>query len=196
MDGGRCGTPTDPGADPNRGGVLPTHPVRPIRGDGDRRLDHPDTGHALPGRPFRAACDRGPRTRSRRPGRRAGRRGPTRATGPASAHTDRRSDRTRQRHRRRQRQRQRGGIVIVAVVISTVLLSIAGIVSIVHVARSVGVPDRAVGLDLLTATIINMLAVTSAWSFQPAVAVLILLLTLLAFLGSVAVARFLDRTRS
>jgi len=86
--------------------------------------------------------------------------------------------------------------VIVAVVISTVLLSIAGIVSIVHVARSVGVPDRAVGLDLLTATIINMLAVTSAWSFQPAVAVLILLLTLLAFLGSVAVARFLDRTRS
>jgi multicomponent Na+:H+ antiporter subunit F len=86
--------------------------------------------------------------------------------------------------------------VIVAVVVATVLLSAAGILSIVHVARSTSVPDRAVGLDLVTSVIVNLLAVLTAWSYLPAVAVLILLLTLLAFLGSVAVARFVDRTRS
>jgi len=86
--------------------------------------------------------------------------------------------------------------VIVAVVVASVLLGAAGIVSLVHVARSTNVPDRAVGLDLLTSIIINSLAVVTAWSYLPGVVVLILLLTLLAFLGSVAVARFVDRTRS
>jgi len=86
--------------------------------------------------------------------------------------------------------------VIVAVGIAVVLLTVAGVISLAHVVRSTNVSDRAVGVDLVTSIIINALAVVTAWSYQPPVVTLIILLTLLAFLGSVAVARFIDRTRS
>lgn len=83
----------------------------------------------------------------------------------------------------------------VAVGIACVLLAAAGIVSMAHVVRSTNVPDRAVGLDLVTSVIINTLAVLTAWSYQPPVVTLVILLTVFSFLGSVAVARFIDRTR-
>ncbi len=86
--------------------------------------------------------------------------------------------------------------MIVAVGIAVVLLTVAGVISLAHVVRSTNVSDRAVGVDLVTSIIINALAVVTAWSYQPPVVTLIILLTLLAFLGSVAVARFIDRTRS
>ncbi|MFM7064274.1 MAG: monovalent cation/H+ antiporter complex subunit F [Actinomycetes bacterium] len=85
--------------------------------------------------------------------------------------------------------------MIVAVSVACVLLTAAGIVSMAHVVRSASVPDRAVGLDLLTSVIINTLAVLTAWSYQPPVVTLVILLTVFAFLGSVAVARFVERTR-
>lgn len=84
--------------------------------------------------------------------------------------------------------------MIVAVTIACVLLTAAGIISMVHVVRSTNVPDRAVGLDLVTSVIINLLAVLTAWSYQPPVVTLVILLTVFSFLGSVAVARFIDRT--
>ena len=84
--------------------------------------------------------------------------------------------------------------MIVAVTIACVLLTAAGIISMVHVIRSTNVPDRAVGLDLVTSVIINLLAVLTAWSYQPPVVTLVILLTVFSFLGSVAVARFIDRT--
>jgi multisubunit Na+/H+ antiporter MnhF subunit len=47
----------------------------------------------------------------------------------------------------------------------------------------------------VTSVIINTLAVLTAWSYQPPVVTLVILLTVFSFLGSVAVARFIDRTR-
>ncbi len=77
--------------------------------------------------------------------------------------------------------------------ISGVMLAVAGILTTVHVIRARNLVDRAVGVDMLVAVILNGLAVSIAITRDDLVAALLLIIGLLAFLGSVTIARYIEQ---
>lgn len=76
--------------------------------------------------------------------------------------------------------------------ISGLMLGAAGLLTTVHVIRARNLVDRAVGVDMLVAIILNSLAVTIALTQDDLVAALLLIIGLLAFLGSVTIARYIE----
>jgi multicomponent Na+:H+ antiporter subunit F len=73
------------------------------------------------------------------------------------------------------------------------LVCLAALITAAFVVRTRGLADRAIGLDTLTAVIINGLAVTVAATTGRVGIELLLLFSLLGFLGTVSVARFIER---
>ena len=76
---------------------------------------------------------------------------------------------------------------------SGVMLGAAGLLTAVHVVRARNLVDRAVGIDMLVAVILNGLAVAIAVTRDDLVAALVLIIGLLAFLGSVTIARYIEQ---
>lgn len=81
----------------------------------------------------------------------------------------------------------------VVAAISLGMLVLAALLTTVHVARSRNLPDRAIGIDMIVALVLNGLAVNAAVSRDGLTVPLVLLIGLLAFLGSVAIARYIER---
>ena len=77
--------------------------------------------------------------------------------------------------------------------VSGVMLGIAALLTSLHVIRVRNLFDRAVGVDMLVALILNSLAVGIALTQDDLVAALLLIIGLLAFLGSVTIARYIER---
>jgi multicomponent Na+:H+ antiporter subunit F len=80
--------------------------------------------------------------------------------------------------------------------VSGVMLAMAGVLTAVHVVRSRNLVDRAIGIDMLVAVILNALAVAIAITLDDLVAALLLIIGLLAFLGSVTIARYIEQRGS
>lgn len=78
-------------------------------------------------------------------------------------------------------------------VVSLVMLSVAALLAAWFVVRSRNLVDRAVGLDTAVAVVLNGLAVGVAVAGGGDGVDLILMIGLLAFLGTVTVARFIER---
>jgi multicomponent Na+:H+ antiporter subunit F len=76
--------------------------------------------------------------------------------------------------------------------VSGAMLAAAGLLTAVHVVRARNLVDRAVGIDMLVAVILNSLAVAIAITMDDLVAALLLIIGLLAFLGSVTIARYIE----
>ncbi len=76
--------------------------------------------------------------------------------------------------------------------VSGVMLAAAGLLTTIHILRSRNLADRAVGVDMLVAIVLNGLAVGIAITQDDLVAALILIIGLLAFLGSVTIARYIE----
>lgn len=77
--------------------------------------------------------------------------------------------------------------------VSGVMLGIAALLTTVHVIRARNLVERAVGVDMLVAVILNGLAVGIAITQDDLVAALVLIIGLLAFLGSVTIARYIEQ---
>ncbi|MEM9037895.1 MAG: monovalent cation/H+ antiporter complex subunit F [Actinomycetota bacterium] len=73
-----------------------------------------------------------------------------------------------------------------------IMLGAAGFLTTIHVIRSRNLADRAVGIDMLIAIVLNSLAVSIAFSQDDLFAALVLIIGLLAFLGSVTIARYIE----
>lgn len=73
-----------------------------------------------------------------------------------------------------------------------VMLAVAGLLTTAHVIRARNLADRAVGVDMLVAIVLNGLAVSIAVTQDALVAALLLIIGLLAFLGSVTIARYIE----
>lgn len=73
------------------------------------------------------------------------------------------------------------------------MLVIAAALTTLHVARSRNLPDRAIGIDMLVALALNGLAVGVALTRDDIAVSLVLIIGLLAFLGSVTIARYIER---
>jgi multicomponent Na+:H+ antiporter subunit F len=77
--------------------------------------------------------------------------------------------------------------------VSGVMLGVAALLTTMHVIRVRNLVDRAVGVDMLVALILNSLAVGIAITQDDLVAALLLIIGLLAFLGSVTIARYIEQ---
>ncbi|MFV0318291.1 MAG: monovalent cation/H+ antiporter complex subunit F [Microthrixaceae bacterium] len=81
----------------------------------------------------------------------------------------------------------------VVVWITGAMLTASALLTTVHIMRSRTLPDRAIGIDMLVALVLNGLAVGVAWTQDQLVVALVLIIGLLSFLGSVTIARFIER---
>jgi len=73
------------------------------------------------------------------------------------------------------------------------LLSLAALMAFVRLARGPSLPDRVVALDLLSTLSLGMIAVYAIITDRPVVIDVAIVLGLLAFLGTVAFARYLEK---
>lgn len=78
-------------------------------------------------------------------------------------------------------------------VIALAVIGLAALISSAWVLRARSLVDRAVGLDVTVAVLVNGLAVFAALSDDDVFLELILLTVVLSFLGTVAVSRFIQR---
>jgi multicomponent Na+:H+ antiporter subunit F len=74
--------------------------------------------------------------------------------------------------------------------VSLALLGAAALLCAAWVVRARSLPDRAVGIDTMVATLVNAMAVAAALLSDGIFLELVLLTVVLGFLGTVAVARF------
>jgi multicomponent Na+:H+ antiporter subunit F len=74
-----------------------------------------------------------------------------------------------------------------------VVLGISLLIVVTFVLRARGLVDRALGLDTMMAIVLNGLAVVSILTVDSDVVDLALLIAILAFIGTVTVARFVER---
>jgi multicomponent Na+:H+ antiporter subunit F len=73
------------------------------------------------------------------------------------------------------------------------LLLVAAVLSTIRLLRGPSLPDRIVALDLLAVVCIGLCATFAIGVGQPVFVDLVLVLGLLAFLGTVAFARYIER---
>ena len=73
------------------------------------------------------------------------------------------------------------------------MLVVAAVLTAIHVARSRNLPDRAIGVDMLVALVLNGLTVSLAVTKDELVVALVLIIGLLGFLGTVTISRFIER---
>jgi multicomponent Na+:H+ antiporter subunit F len=73
------------------------------------------------------------------------------------------------------------------------LLSLAVVMAFVRLARGPSLPDRVVALDLIATLSMGMIAVYAIITNQPVLLDVAIVLALLAFLGTVAFARYLEK---
>jgi len=80
--------------------------------------------------------------------------------------------------------------VIVVVLVCVVLLAVGAVCALVRAERGPSILDRTVALDVLVATMIAGVGVYAAWHRRADVVPVLVVLSLVGFVGSVAIARF------
>ncbi|MEU1887841.1 monovalent cation/H+ antiporter complex subunit F [Micromonospora sp. WMMD987] len=78
-------------------------------------------------------------------------------------------------------------------VIVTVLLAVAGALTLARIVRGPSVLDRAVATDVLLAIVVAAVATEAAYSRDATALPILVVLAILGFVGSVSVARFASR---
>lgn len=80
--------------------------------------------------------------------------------------------------------------MIVVVLVCAVLLAVGAVCALVRAEKGPSILDRAVALDVLVATMIAGIGVYAAWHRRADVVPVLVVLSLVGFVGSVAIARF------
>jgi len=83
--------------------------------------------------------------------------------------------------------------MVVVVTIAAVLLVVAAVLAVVRIERGPSMLDRTVAFDVLTTTLVGTIAVEAAWSRRTETIPILVVLSLVGFLGSVVIARFAAR---
>ncbi len=83
--------------------------------------------------------------------------------------------------------------MIVVAVIATAFLGIAALAALVRLEKGPSMLDRTVAFDVLTTTIVGAVAVEAAWSRRTESIPILVVLSLVGFVGSVTIARFAAR---
>jgi multicomponent Na+:H+ antiporter subunit F len=83
--------------------------------------------------------------------------------------------------------------MVVVVVVASVLLVAGAALAVVRIERGPSMLDRTIAFDLLTSALVGTVAVEAAWSRRTETIPILVVLSLVGFLGSVAIARFAAR---
>ncbi|WP_402463016.1 monovalent cation/H+ antiporter complex subunit F [Isoptericola aurantiacus] len=84
-------------------------------------------------------------------------------------------------------------VMTVVVAAAAVLVAAAAVLALVRVERGPSMLDRAIGLDLLAAALVGVIAIEAAWLRRTETIPILVALSLVGFVGSVAIARFAAR---
>lgn len=85
------------------------------------------------------------------------------------------------------------GFLDVVTTACLVVLAIALVLVVVFVLRARGLVERSLGLDTMLSVVLNGIAVTVVLTADPDLVVLAVLVAVLGFVGTVTVARFVER---
>ena len=88
-----------------------------------------------------------------------------------------------------------GTFLDVAIAVAIGVLIIAGTLAVVRLLRGPTLLDRVVALDLLSVLVVAMITVAAIQSDQPALIDVALAMALVAFLSTIAFARFIEERR-
>ena len=80
--------------------------------------------------------------------------------------------------------------MIVAVFVATGVLAVAALLAVVRIERGPSMLDRSIAFDVLTSVLVGVVAVEAAWSRRTETIPILVVLSLVGFVGSVAIARF------
>jgi multicomponent Na+:H+ antiporter subunit F len=83
--------------------------------------------------------------------------------------------------------------MVVVVTIASALLVAGAVLAVVRIERGPSMLDRTIAFDVLTTTLVGAIAVESAWSRRTETIPILVVLSLVGFLGSVVIARFAAR---
>lgn len=81
-----------------------------------------------------------------------------------------------------------------ALVLTSLMLTVAMILAFVRLLRGPSLPDRVVALDLITILVVAIVATYDIATDQPVLFDAAIVLALVAFLGTVAFARYVERS--
>lgn len=83
--------------------------------------------------------------------------------------------------------------MVIVVVLAAAMLAVAALLALVRIERGPSMLDRALGLDLLASALVGVIAIEAAWSRRTETIPILVALSLVGFVGSVAIARFAAR---
>ena len=86
-------------------------------------------------------------------------------------------------------------LVTVSIIISAVLMVISALLILIRLMLGPSLPDRVVGLDMLTLSLVALCALATLYFEQRAFLDVALVLALIGFLATVALARFAERVQ-
>lgn len=81
-------------------------------------------------------------------------------------------------------------MMIVVGVVATVILAIGAVLAIVRMERGPSMLDRTIAFDVLTTALVGAIAVEAAISRRTESVLILVVLSMVGFVGSVAIARF------
>ena len=83
--------------------------------------------------------------------------------------------------------------MVVVIIVTSVLLVAGAVLAVVRIERGPSILDRTIAFDLLTSALVGTIAVEAAWSRRTETIPILVVLSLVGFLGSVTIARFTAR---
>ncbi|MBI4465737.1 MAG: cation:proton antiporter [Acidobacteria bacterium] len=86
-----------------------------------------------------------------------------------------------------------GGLLWIAIRVSWIFLVIALLLAFSRLVRGPSVPDRVVALDLISTLAVGVIAVTSIADQQPVILDAAIVVALVAFVGTVAFAYYVEK---
>ncbi len=86
-------------------------------------------------------------------------------------------------------------VLVVAVVLTAAMLAVGATLAVVRVERGPSMLDRTVAFDVLTTTLVGAVALEAAWSRRTETIPILVVLSLVGFVGSVVISRFAARER-
>lgn len=87
-------------------------------------------------------------------------------------------------------------LMLVVVVMTATLLAVGATLGVVRVERGPSMLDRTIALDVLTTTLVGAIALEAAWSRRTETIPILVVLSLVGFIGSVVISRFAARERT
>ncbi|MCA5892016.1 pH regulation protein F [Isoptericola sp. NEAU-Y5] len=83
--------------------------------------------------------------------------------------------------------------MVVVVIVAVTLVVTAAVLALIRIEKGPSMLDRALGLDLLTASLVGAIAIEAAWVRRTETIPILVALSLVGFVGSVALSRFAAR---